>query len=527
MLVTMASTFILGRFFCGWACHLMAYQDFSSWLLSKVKIKLKPIRSRFLIWLPVLLFLYLYIWPHIMRIFKGFSFIPLSVTENPQGVSSLYTNDLMHSMPSLGTSLLTFFVCGMVTVLFLGSRSFCSTVCPYGVFFGFLDRFSVGKIILKGSCENCGICTVSCKSGVKVIQEVKKYGAVVDTSCMKSFDCLAGCPQDAIGFGWGKPSLLTMKKKKSTTYSLSAFEEILLVGVFFVCLGIFRGLYDDFGLLLCFSLSAIIGYLSVIIIRLLKKQDTLLGGKKLYKKGDVTLLGKCFFGFYVLLFLLVVHSGFYKYHSYLGILGFKEIQRSKKSMANKKYDREKLENSLGHLRKAYKIGLVQSVDMEERLASLYGLKGDLENEEYFLNRIVEKKPMNLKVKVRLMALLFNLEKSKDAMEIFDLSLRPNSQINSKSDSLIRAKAYSLLGDYYTRMRKLDKAMESLQLATQNNPTYFPLYIKLGYLYGSKREWKKAYESFSIGIKGGAGTQQVLRYAEEIKKTYLSVITVVP
>src|SRR6185369_6849893 len=36
--MTVIGSLIFGRFFCSWACHILALQDFSVWLLDKIKI---------------------------------------------------------------------------------------------------------------------------------------------------------------------------------------------------------------------------------------------------------------------------------------------------------------------------------------------------------------------------------------------------------------------------------------------------------------------------------------------------------
>jgi polyferredoxin len=41
--LAIVSTAVLGRFFCGWACHVVALQDLSRWLLGKVGIRPKPV----------------------------------------------------------------------------------------------------------------------------------------------------------------------------------------------------------------------------------------------------------------------------------------------------------------------------------------------------------------------------------------------------------------------------------------------------------------------------------------------------
>ena len=46
MALAMVSVVVFGRFFCGWACHVLALQDLSAWLLGKLRIRPEPFRSR-------------------------------------------------------------------------------------------------------------------------------------------------------------------------------------------------------------------------------------------------------------------------------------------------------------------------------------------------------------------------------------------------------------------------------------------------------------------------------------------------
>src|SRR5690606_3769498 len=66
--LALLSTLILGRWFCGWACHVVMLQDLCGWMMKKVGIRPKPFRSRLLMWVPLLLGLYMFIWPAFYRL---------------------------------------------------------------------------------------------------------------------------------------------------------------------------------------------------------------------------------------------------------------------------------------------------------------------------------------------------------------------------------------------------------------------------------------------------------------------------
>ncbi|HWL92476.1 MAG TPA: 4Fe-4S binding protein, partial [Phycisphaerae bacterium] len=50
------STLILGRWVCGWGCHLVAYQDLTLWVLKKLHLRPKAFRTRFLFIVTTLIF---------------------------------------------------------------------------------------------------------------------------------------------------------------------------------------------------------------------------------------------------------------------------------------------------------------------------------------------------------------------------------------------------------------------------------------------------------------------------------------
>ena len=66
--MTIVLTAVFGRFFCGWACHLVALQDLARGLLEKFGRRPKPLRSRLLRWVPAIAFVYAFLWPVVYRL---------------------------------------------------------------------------------------------------------------------------------------------------------------------------------------------------------------------------------------------------------------------------------------------------------------------------------------------------------------------------------------------------------------------------------------------------------------------------
>ena len=178
------ATLIFGRFVCGWGCHILALQDFCAWLLKKAGLTPKPFRSRLLVFIPLIAALYMFVWPTVYRVFS-----------NPEGeplisefTNHLITSDFWQTFPPVAVAIPFLFICGFVTVYFLGQKGFCTYACPYGGFFSLADKVAPGKIRVTDACNQCGHCTATCTSNVLVHTEVKQYGMVVDPGCMKCMD---------------------------------------------------------------------------------------------------------------------------------------------------------------------------------------------------------------------------------------------------------------------------------------------------------------------------------------------------
>src|SRR5256886_11298348 len=211
------ATLIFGRFVCGWGCHILALQDFCAAMLKKVGLTPKAFRSRLLVYVPLIGALYMFVWPTVYRVF----FSPEQGRVIPTFTNHLVTSNFWETFPSVAVAIPFLFVCGFMTVYFLGSKGFCTYACPYGGLFSLADKLAPGKIRVTDACNQCGHCTATCTANVLVHAEVKQFGIVVDPGCMKCMDCISVCPNDALYFGFGKPAVAAAKSKSiKKTYSV-------------------------------------------------------------------------------------------------------------------------------------------------------------------------------------------------------------------------------------------------------------------------------------------------------------------
>jgi ferredoxin-type protein NapH len=194
--VLILATLVLGRFFCGWACHVVAYQDLARWFMLKLGVRPKPVRSRLLLFVPLFAAFWLYVKPVVERLVRDDE-------TSFQASLHLVTDDFWRTFPGPTITILTFLICGFLIVYVLGSKGFCTYGCPYGGLFAIADRFAKGRIRVTDACDGSAQCTINCSSNVNVAREVREYGMVVDPGCLKCMDCISVCPNDALYFGFG------------------------------------------------------------------------------------------------------------------------------------------------------------------------------------------------------------------------------------------------------------------------------------------------------------------------------------
>ena len=310
------STAIFGRFFCGWGCHVVALQDLCGWLMRKLGVRPRPFRSRILIWAPLVLAIYMFAWPSVSR--AAASLLPPLATwlrpppPFPGFSNHLVTANFWATFPGVAIAIPFFFVCGFAVVYLLGAKGFCTYGCPYGAVFGSADAVSPGRIRVTDACDQCGHCTATCTSNVRVHEEVREFGMVVNPGCMKCLDCVSVCPKDALYWGFGNPA--TSKGAPKTgridrRFDLDVAGEVGVATTFLLAFLAWRSAYGLVPLLMAMGIALCVAHLAWTAVRLLRREDVSIQNLELSRGGKRRPAGAAVLGLGLVVLALTAQSG--------------------------------------------------------------------------------------------------------------------------------------------------------------------------------------------------------------------------
>ncbi len=418
MATVVLATLVFGRFFCSWACHILALQDLCAWLMQRVHIRPKPVHSRLLPFLPTVAMSYMFLWPQAGRLARGEGLPKLHVQAHADPWASFVTDDFWRNLPGPWITTITFLVCGFAIVYFLGSRSFCNNAGPYGAIFGLADRFAPGRLVVEGDCTSCGRCTAVCQSGVVVHEELQRFGKVADLACLKDLDCVAACPTGGLRFGFTTPALFSSWKSKGRArrkFHFSRGEEVQLALVVIASILVFRGLYSSVPFLLSLAIATLLAYGSVLCVRLLRGDDVSLRGRSLRTAGRLTAHGRRFVPAAIVVTLFVGHSAFIRYHEVLGERAFASLRQALGARDKETFTRV-LPEALSHLSACARWGLWRPLDLHRGLAALYPYSATPERAEPHLAHLVAVDPGDHGARIRLARTLIETGRIAEAAE---------------------------------------------------------------------------------------------------------------
>jgi len=226
---------------------------------------------------------------------------------------------------------------------------------------------------------------------VLVHAEVKQYGMVVDPGCMKCMDCISVCPNDALYFGFGKPSIQVTKSIKKN-YSLTWPEEIAAAIIFLASFLAVRGVYGLVPFLMALGSAAVTTFLVLKIWRLIQTREMTFYRFSLKSAGRIRKAGWAFLIFALAWIGLTVHSGWVRYHEYQGDRTFLRLQipdelalaQTNPDSWLSPTDRETITEGKDHFAASRKYGLFANSEALAKLAWFEYLSGNAEGSQQLL-----------------------------------------------------------------------------------------------------------------------------------------------
>ena len=342
------------------------------------------------------------------------------------------TTQFWATFPGPLIAVLTFLVCGFAAVYFLGSKGFCTYGCPYGALFGLVSRLSPGRIVVSEACAGCGHCTATCTSNVRVHEEVRLYGMVVDPGCMKCLDCVSVCPTHALSFGFARPPVFAPAARRH--YDFTWPEEGVLALVCLVATLAFRGLYDVVPLLMAVGLGGLTAFVTLKLWRLVREESARLQNVQLKSAGRMT-RGGCLFASLSLLWLAItLHSTFVQWHRARGrhyleqaqltvsdLLGGADPAKASPGRPSARHEAS-ADRASESFRTADRWGLVGVVEVKLGLAAIAIRRHDLGAAETRLEEAIALEPDTPRLYLNLYIILMQQDRFRRAARVLEAKL---------------------------------------------------------------------------------------------------------
>lgn len=482
------ATLILGRWVCGWGCHLVAYQDLTLWVLKKLKLRPKAFATRLFWLIPLVAALFMFVWPEIGRLILG--------THRPPMTWHVTTTGFWDTFPQYGIAILTVVMCGGAMIYFLGPKGFCTFACPYGAFFGLTDKLAVGRIRVTDACHECGHCTSVCTSNVRVAEEVKLYKMVVDPGCMKCMDCVTVCPNDALYFGFGGPAIghKPAAPQPKRRFDLSLEEEVFALALFFCVFLAYRGLYAKFPFLMSLGIAGVITFLIMKAAKLAHAPDVLIQRTRLKVAGHIKPMGYAYLAVILAIAALTIHSGIWRYHDWQGnsafessppeALGWQFDPLRSSRLSDTQF--AAIDTGLRHLEFCEQWGLYAPPDNELKRAWLYVCGDRLPEATDCLRRVIARHPDDFSMWMHLGRVLTANGALADARAAFEKAIQLESQRRQEWTRKLgdrpmegTSRLWTEWGMFLEHCGDADTARSALAFAQQYDPGFVNAALAMG------------------------------------------------
>jgi tetratricopeptide (TPR) repeat protein len=207
-------------------------------------------------------------------------------------------------------------------------------------------------------------------------------------------DCVSVCPNDALYFGFGKPSVAVPMRStanprseiRNQKFSLTWPEEIFAAAVFAASMFAVWDVYQLVPMLMALGIAGVTTFLVVRLIKLARNDNVTFLKYILRSGGAITRAGWIFAAFASVWIALVAHSGWINYHESAGAAAYARIQipdelalaRPNPRAWLSAADKENIDAGRAHLDTAYRRGFFTNVFALPKLAWLEYLDGNTE-----------------------------------------------------------------------------------------------------------------------------------------------------
>lgn len=175
-------TYLFGKVWCGWICHLGALQEFI-FLPGKIKVLQTAKAQKIMRIIRIVLLVALLVQLAITKtnLFK---------TIDPFKVAFNFRSSNLIGWILLGLTL--------VSSVFI-YRPFCKTICPIGLILGWVAKIPGAAILApQKTCVSCANCNTSCS--INAITRDNKISMLDNQECIACGNCVTNCKKDAMLF---------------------------------------------------------------------------------------------------------------------------------------------------------------------------------------------------------------------------------------------------------------------------------------------------------------------------------------
>ena len=179
-------TYIFGRVWCGWVCHIGALQEFL-FLGSKFQALKSELANKIMKFLQYLLLVIL-----LSQLF-------ITKTNLWCRIDPFLSAYNLFSATTTGLALLALMLLSSIFIF----RPFCRAACPIGLILGWICKIPRASILEETSdCIVCSICSETCQlQAIKRKKEEESFSLSFDNKeCNVCGDCMSSCDKNAVHF---------------------------------------------------------------------------------------------------------------------------------------------------------------------------------------------------------------------------------------------------------------------------------------------------------------------------------------